>query len=163
MGMLDEILGELMQGQGRMAGSATQAPAGMPGSPSGLPSGMPGLGALGGAGGLLAVIMQLVQQNGGLSGLVQAMQKSGFGDHAQSWIGSGENRALPADALSQIFGSDQLQQIAQQFGVSGADVSSQLADALPKVVDRMTPQGSLPADGDDLVARTLDTLLRGQR
>jgi uncharacterized protein YidB (DUF937 family) len=31
---------------------------------------------------------------------------------------------------------------------------------LPNVVDRMTPEGSIPADSDDLVARTLDELTR---
>jgi uncharacterized protein YidB (DUF937 family) len=29
---------------------------------------------------------------------------------------------------------------------------------LPDVVDRMTPAGSIPADSDDLVARTLQEL-----
>ena len=91
------------------------------------------------------------------------MQRSGYGDQAQSWIGTGQNQGLPTEALSQIFGSGALQQLAQQFGVSHDEMSSKVAQVLPEVVNRMTPQGNLPADGDDLVSRTLGELMRGQR
>ena len=37
-----------------------------------------------------------------------------------------------------------------------------LAQALPEVVDKMTPQGQIPAGDDDLVARTLQELQRGR-
>lgn len=160
MGMLDELLGGLMQGQ--MPGGMPGTQAGTPGGQAGIPAGMPGMGAAGG-GALLAIILQLLQQKGGLAGMLQQMQQSGYGDHAQSWIGTGQNQALPADAPSQIFGSGALEQIAQQFGMSREEASSQVAQALPEVVNRMTPAGNVPADGDDLVTRTLNDLLRGQR
>jgi len=158
--MLDELLGGLMQGQ--MPGGTPGTQAGMPGGQAGMPAGMPGMGAAGG-GALLAIILQLLQQKGGLAGMLQQMQQSGYGDHAQSWIGTGQNQTLPADALSQIFGSGALEQIAQQFGMSHEEASNQVAQALPEVVNRMTPAGNVPADGDDLVTRTLNDLLRGQR
>lgn len=164
MGMLDELLGSLMQGgvpgtQGLpgahgLPGSAPQAPQGMPD--------MPGLGAAGG-GALLAIILQLLQRNGGLEGLLGKMQQSGYGDQAQSWIGPGQNQAIPSDALSQIFGSGTLQELAQQFGMSPGELQGSVSQALPEVVNRMTPTGNVPADGDDLVARTLQELMRGQR
>jgi uncharacterized protein YidB (DUF937 family) len=34
---------------------------------------------------------------------------------------------------------------------------------LPDVVDRMTPQGSVPANSDDQVARALEIMQRGGR
>lgn len=167
MGMLDELLGGLMQG-GLSGGTPDSrqgmpgAQAGMPGGMPGMPAGMPGMGAAGG-GALLAIILQLLQSNGGLSGMLQRMQQSGYGDQAQSWIGTGQNQGLPTDALSQIFGSGALEQLAQQFGMSKEQASSQVAQALPEVVNRMTPAGSIPDDGDDLVSRTLNDLMRGQR
>lgn len=160
MGMLDELLGSLMQGG--LSGAATDPRQGLPGAQAGLPAGMPGMGAAGG-GAILGVILQLLQSNGGLSGMLQRMQQSGYGDHAQSWIGNGQNQGLPTDALSQIFGSGALDQIAQQFGMSKEDASNHVAQALPEVVNRMTPGGSIPDDGDDLVSRTLNELMRGQR
>jgi uncharacterized protein YidB (DUF937 family) len=154
MGMLDELLGGLMQG--RQGGGAGQSQGGgMPGLPG-------GLGAAGG-GAILAVVLQLLQQSGGLQGLLRQMQQSGHGDEAQSWIGTGQNRAIPPDVLSQIFGSGQLAQIAQQLGMSQDDASTHVAQALPDVVDRMTPQGNIPDASDDLVSRTLEELMRGRR
>jgi len=159
--MLDELLGGLMQGgmPGNTQGNAQGFP--MPGGhASG--QGMPGMGAAGG-GALLAIILQLLQQNGGLQGMLGKMQQSGYGDAAQSWVGSGQNQAIPSDALSQIFGSGTLQQLAQQFGMSPDQLSGQVSQALPEVVNRMTPSGQMPDDGDDLVSRTLQELMRGQR
>jgi len=157
MGMLDELLGGLMQGG---LNSGTQ---GIPGNSPGSSQGMPGLGAAGGGAAILAIILQLLQQGGGLQGMLGKMQRAGYGDQAQSWIGTGQNQAIPPDALSQIFGSGTLQQFAQQFGMSTDQLSGTVSQALPDVVNRMTPSGNLPPDGDDLVARTLQELMRGQR
>lgn len=162
MGMLDELLGGLMQGQGGLSGGMPDTRQGVPGGQTGLPGGIPGMGAAGG-GALLTMILQLLQSNGGLSGMLQRMQQSGYGDQAQSWIGTGRNQGLPSDALSQIFGSGALEQLAQQFGMSREETSSQISHALPEVVNRMTPAGNIPDDGDDLVSRTLSELMRGQR
>jgi len=153
MGMLDELLGGLMQG------GLTNGTQGMPGSSHG----MPGMGAAGGGAAILAIILQLLQQGGGLQGILGKMQRAGYGDQAQSWIGTGQNQAIPPDALSQIFGSGALQQMAQQFGMPTDQLSSTVSQALPEVVNRMTPTGSLPPDSDDLVTRTLQELMRGQR
>jgi len=161
MGMLDELLGGLMQGQGGMTGSQPgQAPQGQRGMP-----GMPGMSGMGAAGGgaLLAIILQLLQQSGGLQGMLGKMQQSGYGDAAQSWVSQGQNQAIPTDALSQIFGSGALQQIAQQFGMSQDEVASSVSQHLPEVVNRMTPQGSVAPDADDLVGRTLQELMQRRR
>lgn len=158
MGMLDELLGGLMSGQGGMPGN-------MPGQAPQRSGGIPGMGGAGAAGGgaLLAVILQLLQQSGGLSGMLGKMQQSGYGDAAQSWVGHGQNQAIPSDALSQIFGSGALQQVAQQLGMSHDEVASTVSQHLPEVVNRMTPSGSVSPDADDLVGRTLQELMQGRR
>jgi uncharacterized protein YidB (DUF937 family) len=150
MGLLDGLLGEVMNGiQGRMPGTADNAaPAG------GLAGGM-------GKGALLAMVLQLVQQNGGIGGILSRMQQSGYSGQAQSWIGTGQNQAIPPDALSQIFGG-QLGHIAQQLGVSHEQAASEVSQVLPDVVDRMTPQGSIPAGDNDIVAQAL-AMLQNQR
>jgi len=146
MGLLDSLLGGLAQGG---MGGMRQG-----GSDSG--------GGLGGMGGMAiaAVVLQLLQRNGGLSGMLQQMQQAGYGQQAQSWIGTGQNQPIAPDALSQIFGHGQLSQIAQELGLSQQEAASSVAQALPQVVDSMTPQGTIPADHDDLVARTLQDLMQ---
>ena len=116
------------------------------------------MGAMGGMA-IAAVVLQLLQRNGGLSGMLQKMQQSGYGDQAQSWIGTGQNQPISPDILSQVFGQGQLSQIAQQLGMSHEDAANSVAHALPQVVDHMTPDGSIPANQDDLVARTLQDLM----
>lgn len=147
MGMLDGLLGEVMNGlSGRMPGTMDGAPQGA----GGLPGAM-------GKGALLAMVLQLLQQSGGIGGLLSRMQQSGYGAQAQSWIGTGRNQPISPDALSQIFGG-QLGPIAQQLGLSHEEAASQVSQALPEVVDHMTPQGSIPAGDNDIVAQALETL-----
>ena len=104
----------------------------------------------------------LLQQNGGLPGLLRQMQQRAYGGQMQSWIGTGQNQPISPDALSQILGQGRLQELAQQFGMPQQDVAGGVANTLPDVVDRMTPAGSIPDDQDDLVARTLEMLQRGR-
>jgi uncharacterized protein YidB (DUF937 family) len=143
MGLLDAILGGMMRG-----GSA------------------PSMGGLGtGAQGqnpLLQIVLQMLQQNGGLEGILGKFQQAGYGEQAQSWIGTGSNMPIDAGALSQIFGQGQLEQIAQQLGMSRGEAAGQIAQTLPNVVDRMTPDGQIPAGNNDLVSEALAILQRGR-
>ena len=145
MGLLDGLLGGLMGG-----GSHDPRQQG-----GGMSGGMI-------AAAIIPIVLQLLQRNGGIGGLLQKMQQAGYGGQAQSWVGTGQNEAISPDMLSQIFGQGQLQDIASQLGMSHDEAASSLAQALPQVVDRMTPSGSIPDDGDDLVARTLQELQLGR-
>jgi uncharacterized protein YidB (DUF937 family) len=145
MGLLDGLLGGLMSG-------GSQDPRQQGG---GMGGGMM-------AAAIIPIVLQLLQRNGGLGGLMQKMQQAGYGSQGQSWVGAGQNQDISPDVLSQIFGQGQLQDIASQLGMSHEQAASSLAQALPQVVDRMTPSGSIPDDGDDLVARTLRELQQGR-
>lgn len=148
MGLLDSILGGLVGGTG------TQQMGGMR-------AGGIGMGAQG-VNPLLQVALQLLQQNGGLQGVLGKFQQAGYGQQAQSWIGTGQNMPIDAGALSQIFGQGQLGQIASQLGMSHDEAAGQLAQTLPDVVDRMTPEGAFPEGHDDLVNQVLSMLQQGR-
>jgi len=107
-------------------------------------------------------VLQMLQQNGGLSGMLGKMQQAGYGQQAQSWIGTGQNMPIDAGALSQIFGRGQLGQLAQQLGVSQEEASGGLAQMLPQVVDQMTPAGQIPDNHSDLVNQALAMLQQGR-
>ena len=146
MGLLDGLLGGLMGG--------AQDPRQQGG-------GMGGMGGVGTAA-LIGVVLNLLQRNGGLEGLMQKMNGAGLGSQGQSWVGTGQNQSISPDMLSQIFGGGQMDDIARQLGMSQHQAASSVAQALPDVVDRMTPTGSIPSDSDDLVARTLRELQMGR-
>ena len=110
---------------------------------------------------LIQMVLQMLQQNGGIEGLLARMQQAGYGQQAQSWIGTGQNMPISPDALSRIFGQGQLGQIAQQLGLPQQDAAGGLAQMLPDVVDQMTPQGQIPDNSSDLVSQVLANLQRG--
>jgi uncharacterized protein YidB (DUF937 family) len=142
MGLLDGLLGNMMGG---MMGGATPAQGQQGANP------------------MIQMALQMLQQNGGIEGLLAKFQQGGMGQQAQSWIGTGQNMPVSADALSNIFGHGQLSQIAQQFGIPTDQVAGGLAQTLPQVVDHMTPDGQIPEDHNDLVAQALATLQKGRQ
>lgn len=110
----------------------------------------------------LAIALQMLQQNGGLQGMLSKFQQAGYGDQAQSWVGTGQNMPISADALQQVLGSGQLEKIAQQLGMTQEDAAGGLAQMLPGVVDQMTPQGQIPDNHNDLVSQALAMLQKGR-
>ena len=110
MGLLDGLLGELMGGGLQ---DPRQQAGGMGGGMSG---GMGGGGMIAAA--LIPIVLQLLQRNGGIGGLMDKMQQAGVGSQGQSWIGTGQNQGISPDMLSQIFGQGQLQDIASQLGLT---------------------------------------------
>jgi uncharacterized protein YidB (DUF937 family) len=105
----------------------------------------------GGSGGqqaLVATALEFINnQPGGLNGLIQRFRENGAGDVISSWIGSGENKAISADTLHQVLGSETVTNLATKAGVDPAQVSGLLSQVLPHVVDAATPNGEVPADG----------------
>ena len=91
---------------------------------------------------------------GGLGGLLEQLQRTGFSEQADSWVGRGANKPISPDAMTQIFGRDGLEQISRQAGISEDEASQGLSQLLPEVVDRMTPQGEVPEA--DALANSVD-------
>jgi uncharacterized protein YidB (DUF937 family) len=81
---------------------------------------------------------------GDLGGLLEQLQRAGYGEQADSWVGRGANQPISPDEMAQIFGHDGLEQISRRAGVSQDEASRGLAELLPEVVDRMTPDGEVP-------------------
>lgn len=97
----------------------------------------------GGQGDLLHSVSNLIAGNGGLSGVINRFEQSGLGQHAQSWIGNGQNMPITGDHIGQVFGADQVQQVAQQLGVDATKASNLIAGILPTVIDKLTPHGQM--------------------
>src|SRR6516164_2447734 len=81
---------------------------------------------------------------GGLGGLLDKLQKGGLGDVANSWVGSGQNKPVSPGQLGPAIGPDIIKTLAQRSGLSEEEITKQLSQILPGVVDKLTPQGRLP-------------------
>ena len=111
------------------------------------------LGGGGQAGGsdLVSLAGQLIQQAGGVQGLAGMLHQGGLGEAVQSWVGNGANQAVSGDQLGQALQSgglgSVLQEAAGKLGMDQGQLSSALAQVLPHVVDHLTPDGQVPAQG----------------
>jgi uncharacterized protein YidB (DUF937 family) len=108
----------------------------------------------GGNAALLNMVVGMLANNsggagggGGLADIVGKFQQAGMGDVVSSWIGTGQNAPISGDQLGNVLGSDMIANIAKQLGVSQGDAAGQLAQMLPQVVDKLTPNGEAPAGG----------------
>ncbi|MBS1131600.1 MAG: Protein of unknown function bacterial [Proteobacteria bacterium] len=119
-------------------------------------------GQSGGESPLLNIVMQMINnpQTGGLGGLVQSFQQGGLGNIVNSWVSTGQNLPISAEQIQAVLGGGKLQEIAAQLGVSTEQASGGLADLLPQVVDKLTPNGQVP-EGGDFLAQGLDMLKKG--
>lgn len=111
-----------------------------------------GGGAPGQQGGLLEAVTGLINnpQTGGLQGLIQSFEQKGLGNVISSWVGTGQNLPISAEQLQSVLGNAQVQAMAQKLGLSPEAITSHLAQVLPQVVDKVTPDGTVPKDGDAL-------------
>jgi len=100
------------------------------------------LGGIVGAG-MVSVVNNILDQHGGLQGVINQFEQKGLGATVQSWVGTGPNQAITPDQVHQVLGPDLLQQLSAKSGLSVQDLASKLATVLPQAVDKMTPGGKV--------------------
>jgi uncharacterized protein YidB (DUF937 family) len=109
---------------------------------------------------LLTAAMSLLQQNGGLGGVLEAFRGKGMAAQADSWVGTGANLEVSPAQVQQVFGGSALGGLASQLGMSNDQASSAMAQILPELVNQLTPGGQLPENSGDLISKGL-AMLRG--
>jgi uncharacterized protein YidB (DUF937 family) len=96
---------------------------------------------------------------GGLQQLISSFQQNGLGDVVGSWISTGPNKAVSPQQIGQALGADRLGQLSQQTGLDVGSLTGQLSSLLPGLVDKLTPDGSVPDAG--ALQNKLGGLLKG--
>jgi len=81
----------------------------------------------------------------GVAAIISKFQGAGLGSQVQSWIGTGSNTPISPDQVASAFSPEQIQGWAQQAGTTPDAIRDVLAQALPNVVDHLTPGGEVPA------------------
>ena len=109
---------------------------------------------------LLGAVMAMVQQNGGLPGVIDKLRASGLGQQADSWVGTGPNAGVSPDELTQALGNTGLGNLAAQLGTSNGQAGSILSQILPELVNQLTPNGQIPDNHSDLLSQGLALLRR---
>jgi uncharacterized protein YidB (DUF937 family) len=84
--------------------------------------------------------------SGGLNDLLKQLQQNGQGDVANSWVGTGQNKAIAPKDLASALGADRINALMAYSGMSREDMLNGLSQHLPNVVDKLTPDGRLPTE-----------------
>ncbi len=155
MGLLDGALGDAL---GSALGESNAA-----GGLQGMLGGVLGQlgGAQGGSNALLTTAMTLLQQSGGLEGIVEKFRAGGMGSMVDSWVGTGANAPITGSQLTQVLGESTVTGLAKQLGTDPQQASGSLASMLPELVNQLTPNGQIPANSGDLLTQGL-ALLKGR-
>src|SRR5262249_12407552 len=113
-----------------------------------VPESSGGLGGLmrGRLGGLLAGGAAGSILTGGLNDLLKHLQAGRTGEAVDSWVGSGRNKAIAPKDLANALGSDKVNALLAQTGMSRDELLNALSQYVPQAVDRLTPQGRLPTE-----------------
>jgi uncharacterized protein YidB (DUF937 family) len=137
-GGLDDILGGLFGGKSGSMPGGTATGAKPSGSLSDLFPG--GLGSVLGGAAAGSVL------SGGLGNIIKELQDSGHGRVAQSWVGTGPNEEIAPKDLAHALGTDTLNTLSKQTGLSMNDLLAGLSQHLPDLIDQLTPNGRLPTE-----------------
>ena len=108
---------------------------------------------------LLPLAMRWVQRNGGMGAVLDKFKQKGFGRQAQSWVDTGANDDIDEKAVEQVVGREELRQMAERLGVPEEQVAQAFAEIMPEMADKLSPEGQLPGEADDVLdegARTLE-------
>ncbi len=78
-----------------------------------------------------------------LGSLVGGLQNGGLADIAQSWLGDGDNAEISQSQITDLLGSEKIQEAASQLGTDQNDLLSGLQEMLPQIVDKSSSGGNL--------------------
>ena len=93
---------------------------------------------------MATVVNHLIEQHGGVAGIVNQLQSQGLAATAKSWISTGPNQPISPEQVHQAFGPEAIAQLAAKTGLDPKDLLQRLSQALPAAVDHLTPGGTLP-------------------
>lgn len=91
----------------------------------------------------IQLIQALLASQGGIQGLIEKLQHGGFADLVKSWISTGENSPISTTQVTELFGSENIDNAAKEVGVQQHEAPNLLSEYLPKIVDMLSPDGKL--------------------
>lgn len=86
---------------------------------------------------------------GGLQDVVNQLRDGGLEEQVKSWLGKGDNMPVTAEDLRTALGNSQIAQLAKQMGLPVDPALGLLAQFLPMMIDRASPNGTVEASSSD--------------
>lgn len=93
---------------------------------------------------VVSALNSLIQQHGGVQGIVTQLEQQGLGNTVKSWVGTGANQPISPDQVNQVFGGT-LTTLAAKLGMTPQELAAKVSQHLPAAIDHLTPGGAVPA------------------
>lgn len=81
----------------------------------------------------------------GLQNLLSRFRQNGMGEKIESWISSNPNKSISPGEMEQGLGSDMVNWLTKETGMSKDQLLAGLSKYLPEAVDKLTPNGKVPS------------------
>jgi uncharacterized protein YidB (DUF937 family) len=148
MGLLDGLLGNLMGSY--LGGNQERNPFGSGNQ-------------MQGGNMLLQIALMMLQQNGGLEGVLGKFRQGGLAQQADSWVGTGKNMDVSGDQVQEVFGPSTMGDLASKLGMPTGQAGSVMAQILPELINQLTPQGQMPENSNQSISDELSKLANSAR
>jgi len=93
---------------------------------------------------MAVVVNRLIENHGGVQGVISQFERQGFGPTVRTWVGTGANQPITADQIHRALGPDTVNQLAAKLGIPPAELAKKLTEVLPAAVNTLTPAGVIP-------------------
>jgi uncharacterized protein YidB (DUF937 family) len=101
--------------------------------------------------GVADALSQVMQEHpAGMDGILNQLKQNGLGEHVESWVNPGENKAISPEQVQQGLGTSTVEAIAQRAGISPAVASGVIAVVLPLIVSHFSGSSGQPAEAGGL-------------
>lgn len=107
---------------------------------------------------LLGAALRLIQQNGGLDGVLARLHDRGLGAEADSWVGTGPNLAVTTAQLEHAFGTTAIDRATAPLELPVAEAGEAMSRILPELVNQFTPDGQMAPNHAALIPKALAML-----
>lgn len=112
------------------------------------------------AGSVISALQGLLPVSGGdldVQALVSKfMGQGGLASLAQSWLSNGSNKALSAENVLSVLGSEKIRSFSSQLGLSADSATKGLSDMIPELIDKSSENGALV---DDIKSKLVSSVL----
>ncbi len=93
---------------------------------------------------VVSALNSLIQQHGGVQGIVTQLEQQGLGNTVKSWVGTGANQPITAEQVHQVFGAA-ITTMAAKMGMTPQELAAKISQHLPAAIDQLTPGGAIPS------------------
>lgn len=96
----------------------------------------------------MGLIQQLQEHPEGVQGLLNGLQQSGLGAHAEQWASGALTTATPEQVQAGLGNNGMLEAVAEKAGLSPQMAQMALTTVLPMVLAHVAPNGQPAQPGD---------------